>query len=65
MFTAVSFERRNGPPVFIQPRHVAAFEPQTFDGEQGTQTLVTLSSGTTYTLIDPPSTVQRRLQGGQ
>ena len=50
--------------MFIQPRHVASFEPQTFDGEQGVQTLITLSSGTQYTLIDPPSTVRTRLQAG-
>lgn len=64
MFTSVTFERRNGQPVFIQPRHVAAFEPQTFDGEQGTQTLITLSSGVQYTLVEPPSAVQRKLQAG-
>jgi hypothetical protein len=64
VFTAVQFERRNGLPVFIQPRHVAAFEPITFEGEQGTQTGIKLSSGDYYTLVEPPSTVQRRLQAG-
>lgn len=64
MFTSVTFERRNGPPVDIQPRHVAAFEPQVFEGEQGSMTLIRLASGVEYTLVDPPSTVRSRLQRG-
>ena len=65
MFNAVEFVRRNGPPVFIQPRHVAAFEPYLPGGEQLTQTIIKTSDGEHYTVTDSPSTVAARLRKGE
>jgi hypothetical protein len=62
VFIAVEFERRNGPPVFIQPRHVASLEP--VETVQETETQITMATGVVYHIPARPSEVVKRLKAG-
>ncbi len=61
VFTVVEFVRRNGLPVFVQPRHVAALEP--IEVLQGMETLIVMVTGQTYEIAERPSVVRARLGG--
>jgi hypothetical protein len=62
LFQSVELERRNGLPVFVQPRHVASLEPLGDAEVAPMYTRLTLANGFQYELTEPPSVVRKKLE---